>query len=1046
MELHCSSRKLMFTLSIALISVTLFAQKATYTTNGGMIIGFGLGATYQQSDIANSLGTGFDFQLGSYLYHEENAFLSVDWKFRFLGGWNTAFDHRMNPDSSYSNIQYRFFNYDLELGLTLNRLRERTRILLGGFAGVGITHGRTFTDLYDANTLPYDYSSINPSLSRSEIHTELLNLSDKNFETALVNRAVVMPTAGLFFGYQFSRSFSMSVEHKINFSLSEDNGIFGIDMDNKVLSGSGIDMNHYTALTFRWSLGRSSTTYRDRYQTPEVVTSPVYNDSLVNAAANARPIQRFDRDTVSRRNPVTRPRVTGRPVVVTQPVVTPPRPSQPVTPVQPPATVTPKPENPPVTTTEQPAGPPPRVTFVQPETAVTVNRAIYPVKATTRNVQAWQDVDVFVNGISNSNFSFAQDGTVHLNTALKEGVNTIEIIVENPNGKAKASTSITYEPPVIIPPPEITLAVPGSTQVSTQENTQKILAYVEGISGAKDLTITLNRKPFTRFTYNPDSKELTFTVPLTMGANNVTITARNAAGTDMERISILRTEPRCDPPEVSMIVPDRYETTTTDQDFLFQARINRVSGRNQMKLIYNGNSVNNFSFEGNLFRYRQPLKEGENSFSLTVTNECGSRNISRTVYYQPEPVELPCYEPEIKVSLEESQQQGATHVLTGSISNITSTGGITLRVNGTPYSGFSFDPATGRFFRNLKLEPGTYHITLEARNECGKDEHTFSVNVVTPCVDPTVDFRVTKAGDEDFRYRLDGEVREITNRTGVSMTVNGRTFSGFGFDVSSGRITGNFNWNPGTYTVQVRVANACGSAVKSAQVTVAEPCKEPEVQLKIDKAEGSNITHRLQGKVTNTPRSGIRITVNGAPFSTFQFNAPSGKVSANLNLQPGQHKITLAATNDCGTDEKSVVVVVEKKEEEEAPCAVRINPGNADWQFCLVTPRGTFNRSRLKDKAFRYSGPASSLYFSPIAGGGQATVNGKPYNLSPGTYYLFRGNLNVVVSTQNKGSMGQWSVCITADRAPASGKGNNRPHSPCEDNANKKDNKDSGRK
>ena len=79
----------------------------------------------------------------------------------------------------------------------------------------------------------------------------------------------------------------------------------------------------------------------------------------------------------------------------------------------------------------------------------------------------------------------------------------------------------------------------------------------------------------------------------------------------------------------------------------------------------------------------------------------------------------------------------------------------------------------------------------------------------------------------------------------------------------------------------------------------------------------------------------------------------------------------------------------------------------------------------------------------PIGGGGSASVNGRPYAIRSGQYYLFSGNLNVNISTNNPGSMGHWSVCISADREPAYGNGNNRPKSPCEsqndDKSKKKD-------
>ena len=240
------------------ISMPSPAQEVGYTTRSGMTIGFGFGGSYQTSDIRNSTGGGFDFHLGSYLYKRDGAALALDWKFRFLAGENRAHDHRINADDTYSNIRFRHFNYDLEIGLTLNRLTERTRIVLTGFAGAGISHGITHTDLYDSSGNPYDYSVINPDQPRSQVKADLLALSDNDFETALVNKAALLPTAGIYMGYQFSRSFSIGIIHKINFSLTEYNGAFGINMDNNVLNSSFIDMNHYTSLGFRWILGGRS--------------------------------------------------------------------------------------------------------------------------------------------------------------------------------------------------------------------------------------------------------------------------------------------------------------------------------------------------------------------------------------------------------------------------------------------------------------------------------------------------------------------------------------------------------------------------------------------------------------------------------------------------------------------------------------------------------------------------------------------------------------------------------------------------------------------
>jgi hypothetical protein len=126
-------RTLALLLVVFFSSIELNAQRMNYKTDSGFDIGFGIGGSYQQSDIKNSVGGGFDFTFGHSIYQREKAFFSLDWRFRFLAGTNAAFDHRINDDGTYNNIRYSHFNYDLEFALTLNRLRDRTGIILEWF-------------------------------------------------------------------------------------------------------------------------------------------------------------------------------------------------------------------------------------------------------------------------------------------------------------------------------------------------------------------------------------------------------------------------------------------------------------------------------------------------------------------------------------------------------------------------------------------------------------------------------------------------------------------------------------------------------------------------------------------------------------------------------------------------------------------------------------------------------------------------------------------------------------------------------------------------
>ena len=237
---------------------SIYAQRIDYTNDSGWDIGFGLGGSYQQSDIRNVSGGGFTFLIGHSIYQKQNAFWSLDWRLRFLGGQNTAFDDRITEDDIYENIRYTHFNYDLEFVLTMNRLREQTGIILSATGGAGVTHNMTSFDLND-NGVEYDYSVINNDDSRSKKYNDLKELSDYDFETKGINDACITPTVGFYLGYQFTPHFSMGIEHKTNYFLEETHDIVGANIDGKVKTSSHNDKNHYTGLLLKWDIGLGKT-------------------------------------------------------------------------------------------------------------------------------------------------------------------------------------------------------------------------------------------------------------------------------------------------------------------------------------------------------------------------------------------------------------------------------------------------------------------------------------------------------------------------------------------------------------------------------------------------------------------------------------------------------------------------------------------------------------------------------------------------------------------------------------------------------------------
>lgn len=981
------------------------AQQINYTAPGGLTIGLGAGTSYQKSDLANSKGYGFDFSLGSPLYRRTNAFLAVDWKFRFLAGDNKAYDHRINTDNTYSNIRYSFFSYDLEVGLTLNRLRERTGIVLTGFAGAGITHGRTFTDLYDAGNNLYDFGSIDPNRDSKLVYKDLVALSDGDFETPLVNKAALLPTAGLFLGYQFSRAITVGIVYKTNFYLTEKNSFAGIDLDNRVLDGSPMDRNNYISLGLRWRLRGGGRMSGGSYS-PDITNQYTLASGTGSGVVTAS--------------------LTGPTVHITEPSADP---------------------------------------YQTELTALNI-------KATIEHVGGAENVRFFQNGFPVNLFTFNENTHAFMaNVRLREGENRFRIEASNQVSTAQDEVLIVLDPPEMANPgPFVEFTSPWRSRIASSSDRLDLTASVKYVHSKEDVRLTLNGSN-TPFDFDPVSGQVSTSVVLTEGDNQLLIKGSNDMGTAEDRLTVEFSIPeRSVLPAVRFINPD-VPVEVESSRFPLSAEILNIRGRNGVSMTFNGTPVHNFSFSTDgLLSVGLFLPAGVNIIEITAANEAGSARETTYITYQEPVYYVPVYQepvfqdpvqqdpvytepvetaapPVIRILSPVRQSirtQSSSGDLRAIVENVPSKENIILNFNGTSTRNFNFNPRTMELTAGVALSDGQNILTIHAQNASGSTmvDQVF-IRENSPCTQPAIRMIEPVGGQGETTrqtYQLQAEVRNINGSSQLSLTVNGRAVP---FSYQNNRVSSSIPLTSGLNSISLTARNDCGEVSSDARISYKPsgetlPCTAPAVTFTVSEVNRTDASHELRGSVTGVEnKTGISITVDGRAYSGFQFVPSTGNLSAKFRLDPGSHSIVVRANNACGTDSGTESVSVSKPAEpEETACGIRINPGNADWQFCLVTPSGTFSRDNLNNSGFSYSGRASSLYIMPIGGGGEATVNGRPYQLRSGQYYLFTGNLNVSVSTSNPGAMGQWSVCITSNRAPVSGNGNNRPKSPCESEDN----------
>lgn len=200
--------------------------------------------------------------------------------------------------------------------------------------------------------------------------------------------------------------------------------------------------------------------------------------------------------------------------------------------------------------------------------------------------------------------------------------------------------------------------------------------------------------------------------------------------------------------------------------------------------------------------------------------------------------------------------------------------------------------------------PGTYTVTLSARNPCGTTTFTKQICVTSKAV-PSFSLDNT-IGCAPLKI-------SATNKSNTINTCSPTTYQ-WTVDYASSNCGITSSWvfsnntnasstdpvftfsNPGTYTITLFVSNACGTVKTSQTVTVKQP---PVVSITPIQNTCGTATITPTATVTNCGTSALTY------LWTFEGGTPTTSTSANPGTvtfsSAGAHKITLAVTNDCGT-------------------------------------------------------------------------------------------------------------------------------------------------
>ncbi len=182
---------------------------------------------------------------------------------------------------------------------------------------------------------------------------------------------------------------------------------------------------------------------------------------------------------------------------------------------------------------------PPRVSILQPLNGTFFKNSDIDVQATTSHISNQSQIQVTMNGRGQS-FNF-EPNTQLIKTRLNldAGANTIKIIVSNPSGSDAATTTVTYNKPVVIEtprPPRVTIINPTDGR-SVSDPSVTFEGQVDNMSaGSKDIKIILNG---TEMQANMNLlRQVRQRLSLDEGINTITLRATNKDGTDEKTVRV----------------------------------------------------------------------------------------------------------------------------------------------------------------------------------------------------------------------------------------------------------------------------------------------------------------------------------------------------------------------------------------------------------------------------------------------------------------------------------------------------------------------------
>lgn len=993
-------------------AVYAHAQLITQAQRGDYVLGINAGFAYQSSDIrAAGNGGGFGLTLGRTMVAGPNSPILLDLRSRLLYArtfgldpfrsfsiennralnGTRELDYTSYPTALEEPRGFVFQNHRTthgELGLeavfTLEELRRKTGFIVSLFGGAGLNGYHVKINQADASGEAYyaGYANLNDSRPADAILRDLRDVVlDGTYESNAddfdgLPKFRIMPNLGVELGLQLGKAFSVHAGHRVTFS--------GTDLlDGHRWSSSDKDIYHYTSFGMAW---RFRVPERERILPPVIeLTAPlsrphytrdpngvvraqirnVRSAADINCTVNGRDVpfrfsgEQFILDlplypgsnevVIVARNQAGSAR--GDAIIVLEGSIVPP----------------------------PPTGRAPRISITNPPSrTATVYEPAFTLRATVTDILNKLDIELLIDG-ARRDFTFdSRTGNLQADLNLREGTNRVRITARNDFGSDAADAEVIFEQRRFPPTVRITDPAPERSEVAV--NSVTVRAEVRYVEAKENIYFYINGRETRTFDYDASRQIFQATAPLTDGANTLEVVVRNRSGEARDEVTVTYRRPLVARPSVVITAPSTPGTSTTAATANIEATTSNIQRRDEISFFVNGTRNTGFTFNANTGRFSATanLVVGNNDFIIRVANPDGSEEAVTSIRRTERDVALPL-RPAVRITspVNQSESDRNTANVRAIIENVTDRNNMSLTVNGTRLTNFSFNAGSRELTANVTLTEGNNTIRVEATNRDGTADDLVNVRYRRPM--PPV---VTISAPQDkstvtaAATTLRARAQNVSERNQITVTLNGTTISNISFNASTGELSADVTLGEGNNTLRVRAATPDGSDEKSVNVQYTRPV--PPIVSIVFPENNSTVTaaaSTLRARAQNvSERNQVTVTLNGTTLSNVTFNGATGELSANVTLVEGNNTLRVRAVTPAGSDEQSVNVRYRRP----MPPMVTINaPANNS----TVTTDATTLRARAQNVSERNQvtvtlngTPVSNVNFNAATGDLSADV------------------------------------------------------------------------